>query len=420
MKIKQFLKKAWALVNNENGFLWAPAIVGGASIIAGLLNKGKGSGASDAARQAIAAVQGVNIPDTEKMKYIVENLIQQGLMTPEDAQAVMADPSAFEQIKQDPTYKQAQLDALSGLQRVAKEGGITPEQKAQMEQIQSELGTSLRGEREAVSQNAMERGVGGSGLELASKLGAGQAATTAASRGAVDMAAQAREQALAAMAQSGQLAGQMGGQEFAQNAQVAAAKDAITKFNAQNKQAINLQNTEQRNLATAQNLQEKQRVSDANAAMKNEQSQYNATLPQLDYENRMKKAAALAGQYGKMADIETEKKKAKDTFAGGLIGAGGTTLASAWSDERLKEDIQPADNELDGFMDHLTPKRFKFKDKAKGEGRQYGVIAQHLEKHPVGKSMIGDTPEGKIIMGDKALGVILASLGRLHEKMGGK
>jgi hypothetical protein len=249
-------------------------------------------------------------------------------------------------------------------------------------------------------------------------MAASQGATTAAAKAGVDTAALAQKQALQALSQSGQLAGEMGSTEFNQAAQKAAAIDAINKFNAQNQQNINLQNVQQRNLAQSQNLGEKQRVADVNAQQKTQQAQYEATLPQQTYENKMRKAAALAAQYGNMADVEAAKKKQSDIMAGGLIGTGGQILASAWSDENLKKEIAPADHELDTFMEHLNPKKFKFKNPKMGKGPHFGVIAQHLEKDPVGKAMVEDTPNGKMIRGDKALGTILASLGRLHEKVG--
>ena len=55
------------------------------------------------------------------------------------------------------------------------------------------------------------------------------------------------------------------------------------------------------------------------------------------------------------------------------------------------------------FLDALKPNSFEYKDKFKkdplaGEGRFLGVMAQDLEKAgPVGKSMVKDTPMGKLV-----------------------
>jgi hypothetical protein len=328
--LKKLGKELYKPLDNEKGIApLIPLIIGGAMAAGGtigaLTNKSKASGILE---KGLKEYEGINVPTQEEMMYQIDQLVQQGIITPDEAREIQADPSAYEKIISDPRFKQAQLDALTQLQTIGKEGGITPEERANLAQIQDELGTALRGEREATIQSAQERGVAGSGLELASRLGAGQAATQAASRAAVDTAAQARARALEAIQGAGSMAGQMGTQEFNQAAQKAAAIDAINKFNATNKQQTEMTNVAARNRAKEMNLTEKQRIADANKAMENEKRKYEAQLPQTEYENKMTKAAGISGEYGKLAEAEEAKRERLDRIFGTLIGAGGTVMSS--------------------------------------------------------------------------------------------
>jgi hypothetical protein len=328
--LKKLGKELYKPLDNERGILPLIPIIIGAAMAAGgtagaLTNKSKAPGILD---KGLKEYQGINVPTPEEMMYQIDQLVQQGVITADEAREIQADPSAYEKIISDPRFKQSQMDALNQLQTIGKEGGITPEERANLAQIQDELGTALRGEREATIQSAQERGVAGSGLELASRLGAGQAATTAASRAAVDTAAQARARALEAIQASGNLAGQMGSQEFTQASQKAAAIDAINKFNATNKQQTELMNVGARNRAQEMNLTEKQKISDSNKALEMEKRKYEAQLPQTEFENKMSKAEGVSGQYGKLAEAEEAKRERLDRIFGTLIGAGGTIMSS--------------------------------------------------------------------------------------------
>ncbi len=90
----------------------------------------------------------------------------------------------------------------------------------------------------------------------------------------------------------------------------------------------------------------------------------------------------------------------------------------AVSDERAKTDAKhaaPAD-----FMDHLEPYAFNYKRGVPGEDpsqRRYGVMAQDVEKSPMGASFVEDTPEGKQLDIKHGFGTTLAALGNLHDRL---
>jgi len=87
------------------------------------------------------------------------------------------------------------------------------------------------------------------------------------------------------------------------------------------------------------------------------------------------------------------------------------------------EKGEPKDFSPQKFLDALKPNSFEYKDKFKknslaGEGRFLGVMAQDLEKAgPVGKSMVEDTPMGKLVNYGKGFGAVLAAQAHLNQRL---
>jgi hypothetical protein len=380
--------------------------------VTNFISGGKQQKAQNQMDQATGSFESLELPDIADMRIKLEGLVQQGVLTPEMAEAAMADPSLFAEIENDPALKNAQLNALTGLQEVASEGGITAKDRSQLEAIKSDIGTQEKGAREAILQNARERGVSGSGLELMAQLQAQQGAATRGAQQGFDVAAQAQDRALAALQQAGTLGGSIRGQDYDEQAQAAAAQDAINKFNTSNLQTVGLTNTAAKNQAQQQNLSEKQRIADQSVALRNQQEMHNKALIQQDFENRYKKAGGTAGAYQAAAQQSSNQARDNLGFVGGLAQAGGTAI----SDERAKDEIR--DFDPSEFLDAITGYKYKYKDKKKnGEGDHAGVMAQDLEKTSVGKSMVEDTKDGKVVDYGKGFGTILACLADMHDRV---
>lgn len=270
--------------------------------------------------------ENIDTPYINDMELQLQELVQQGVLTPEDAQAALAGESKMGGITLDPKLKQAQMQALSQLQDIGDSGGMNLTDQANLRKIQSEQDASARGSREAIIQGAQQRGLGGSGLDLMSQMQNQQDSATRASQRGTDVAAMAQQRALDAIIAGGAQAGNIGAQDFNQKAQVAGAQDAISKFNAQNQQATNIFNTQSRNDAQAMNLGAKQELSNANTGLKNQQQQYNKNLIQQDYENKLKKAGGQAGiaqsNAANQQSASQNQANANNQLIGGLIGAG--------------------------------------------------------------------------------------------------
>lgn len=74
--------------------------------------------------------------------------------------------------------------------------------------------------------------------------------------------------------------------------------------------------------------------------------------------------------------------------------------ALAASDKRLKHEIKDADDDSRAVIDGLKAYSFKYKDSKHGEGSQFGVMAQDLERAGLKHAVI-DTPAGKMVHGAK-------------------
>lgn len=283
-------------------------------------------------QNAINAVQGVKTPDTEQMKITLERMVQQGVITPEQLQVALQDRNSFDNIASSPEFAQAQQSALTQLQQIGEEGGLTALDRSRIQDVTDQQTITNRGQEQAILANARERGVGGSGLEMAARLQAQQSAADTASRQGTDVAALAEQRALDAIQGAGQLGGQMQEAEFNRGATKAGAQNAIDAANAAMMNQGNMYNTQTANTAQATNLGEKQRISEGNVGLANEQEQSNKSLPQQAFENEMAKQAAIAGTYNSWANAAAAKRAQKTGFqnqlTAGALQAGGKAAGS--------------------------------------------------------------------------------------------
>jgi hypothetical protein len=389
------------------------------SLVSGIFGVGGDGGAGGSLQEAKGLFDKIGLPDIEKQKLKLEEMVLQGLITPEQAQTFLQGDTGLKEISVDPRLKDSQMASLTALQDIANNGGLTMTDKSRLADIDSQVSQAERGSREAILQNARQRGVSGSGMELGAQLINQQGAAGRRHQGGLDVAAQAEQRALEALMQSGQLGGQIRGQEFGEQAQVQAAQDAINRFNQQNRQAVQEANIGRRMQAQQTNLGERQRVADSNVNTRNDQQKFNKGLFQQNFQNEMTKANAQASALNNIAQSQQNSAGRKDQFTGALIGAGATMFAS---DERVKTNIESGDGDLESFLQSLDPKKYEYTDPAKyGGGEKVSVMAQDLESTPMGAGAVQEDPEGvKRIDYAKLLPEIVAALGHLNKKVEGR
>lgn len=378
--------------------------------VTGFLTGGAQNSATQAQQQALQNLQNVETPDIDSMKIQLDQLVQQGVLTPEQAQTYLQGPSAMNGITLDPALQQASKNALLSLQNLASQGGMTAADRANLNSIQNQELATAKGARDAILQNAQARGLGSSGMAVLAELQNAQDAATRQNQRDLDVAGQAQSRALQALQNAGTLGGQMQDRSFQQQSDIAKANDAINNFNAQNKQNVENQNVQARNAAQQYNLQNKQDIANQNVGLKNQQEQFNKGLTQQDFENRYRKAGGVASGYQNLG--QQYSTNAQQNL--GVLGSGLGALGAALSDKSLKEDIVEFDPS--SFLDQLVPSKYRYKNPERdGKGLQVGVMAQDLEKGA--PQMVIDTPQGKMVDYSKAGGPIFASLASLHKRL---
>lgn len=284
--------------------------------------------------------------------------------------------TAYDNINVDPRFQNEQMASLDALRGIADGGGFTAADKANLNRVQNDVAQQDRGRRDAILQGMQARGMSGGGQELLAQLQSSQAATDRASQQGLDIAGMAQQRALDALMQGGQLAGQMGSQQFGEQAQLAAARDAISQFNTKNanqmsqfnagtqndmgqfnaqsqlansqynrntgidvaaKNAANTMGVQQANAGFAQqaglaNKDARQGVANLGTQGRNDAKQANAQLPQQQFQNATTLASGKSGaQQGAVGHYQTQadQKIKRDAAIKDALIKGGITAATA-------------------------------------------------------------------------------------------
>jgi hypothetical protein len=190
--------------------------------------------------------------------------------------------------------------------------------------------------------------------------------------------AQAQERALRALSESGQMAGQVRGQDFDVNSTRARALDERNRMLAENSVSRQARNVGNLNEAQRLNLTEQQRINDANVQMQNaEKLRQNAEQGSY-FDRKLGLAQAKSNaQVGQAGFYGQQAQQTQNMFAGigQGIGQGAGAYAQnqqtaeqnelnrqaetrtgryASSDENMKNDISYSDDEVVAWMDRIA------------------------------------------------------------------
>lgn len=453
----------------------------------------------DAYWYGVKAIQAVTPPELQDLTITLQRYVEQGRLTPEEAIAQLQEQSAMRGLSVPQEILKVQYQTLNELQNIVNNKGLTPLDRAAINNIQTELDTAARGQRLATQQSFAQRGLSGSGMELVQQQMADQAAAQRGSQAGLNIAAQAQQRALDALRQQGSYSTQMAEQELGRQRDVASAQDAINRFNAAARQQAELANVERRQSVQEKNLAEKQRIADLNVLQQQKQQEADAAAKQKVFENKLRQAegvGAVTAQAGQGIAAAQETKKAASGGAmddlGNIIDIG-TKLYSIFSDEDMKKDknylgndeltslldrlikgdgnvlhqmkardavplVAPmakhggvgqlaealgvdedisgvigtllsdknmkkdknalSDQNVEDVLNSLTGYTFKYKPETNlGDELHAGVMAQDMEKTPMGEDIVVDTPSGKQIKGKEAMSFALAALANINNRI---
>jgi hypothetical protein len=100
-----------------------------------------------------------------------------------------------------------------------------------------------------------------------------------------------------------------------------------------------------------------------------------------------------------------------------LITGLGAAAGTAISDKNEKENISDSSGSARDLLDHLKGKLYEYKDSTNGEGVHVGIMAQDLEKSPLGKSMVINDGGMKKVDFGKGFGAVLAAMTEINDKL---
>jgi hypothetical protein len=324
-----------------------PLIAGiGAPIAGGIIGNiaAQGSQSQDqqALQNALAQIQGVNVPGVAEQQWQLAQEQAQGALTPEALAAYQMGPNAMSGIQTNPAYAQAQQQQLQALQQLGA-GGLTAQERANIISANQQAAGVGNAANAATLQAMNARGMGGSGAQLAAQLANNQNAANMASQQGANINAQAQNQALGAMSQAGSLAGQMQAQQFGQQAAIAQAQNAINQFNTQNQQQVAGYNTQAQNQAQAANLANQQAIANQNVNTQNQQIAHNTGLYQQQFQDQMAQAQAAAGAEGNLAGMYGNQAANTAGMWSG-IGSGVGSAANAYGTQQALGNLTNAYN----------------------------------------------------------------------------
>ena len=134
------------------------------------------------------------------------------------------------------------------------------------------------------------------------------------------------------------------------------------------------------------------------------------------------RGAALEAEQSKL-QAQQQASATRANFFGNLAGAGAAAYAA--SDESLKENMNQTEksgSEMVGeFLDALKSYTYNYKDKENNgqknpEGKVTSVMAQDLEKSKLGKQMVVDGPDGKMVDYGQGMAPLFAAIAELNQR----
>lgn len=306
------------------------AIIGGSTLAGGALGyltRPNLSGSTQSAKmQALLGLANrpPEIPEVEFAKYSTpEALSYLGNFTPEELQATGLPAGVI-----NAAMRQKQLQAIGGVEELSQTG-LSAIDRAALTEIQNQIATQERGQRESILQNMAQRGLAGSGQELAAQLQSSQAASQQASTQGMQQAAQAQRARMQALSSLSEMAGGIEQTDFQREQSRQAAQDAINQFNVQNRNVAGLRNLQTQQDIANMNTEQRNRIAQANIDLENRQRLQNqVNRPLAQYGLQTDYVSGIGQGIGGIGQVQQQQQLANQQAMMQGLGTGLTTGGS--------------------------------------------------------------------------------------------
>ena len=287
-----------------------------------------------------------------------EDLVLLEKFTPEIAPLVYeAEPKLIEKSPDMKEGREAQKTALRRFMSIGEGEESDPIFAQRVQEARDRAQTEAQSRAASIMQDFERRGVGGSGMELASKIGASSQAMERNAQLGLAAEAEAYRNQLNALAQGASLGGQIYSQDEATQARNAAIINAFNQRMSKRHQDWEQMRVDALNAADLRNIQEAQRISDTNVQAGNEAARQERA-----------RQDALA-KFGYSADVAAQQRQ--DELAKFGYGAAGQERAYADQKEILAKQWRQAN--IDRQNELL---RQQYADKMAQASGKAGIFAQ--------------------------------------------
>jgi hypothetical protein len=285
-----------------------------------------------AARAAYAELERIGLPPDLSKEIILQQFNNMGVLTPELEQEIDVQASEVSQIKEDPSLRGAQMEALNTLGQVSR-GGLQAGDRQAYNELRASTQRDSEAKRQQILQQMQMQGQGGSGASLIAQLQSGQAAEDTASAQGDRLAAQASQNALAALSQRSNLAGNMRSQDMSAAEMRARAVDDRNRFLAENSVARQRSNVGALNEAQQANLANKQRLSEMNISQGNTELQRQNQAKRDYWQDQLGLASAKSNALNNQGTMAQQAGQAKADMYSGMGNAIGQGFAAYGSNK---------------------------------------------------------------------------------------
>lgn len=131
----------------------------------------------------------------------------------------------------------------------------------------------------------------------------------------------------------------------------------------------------------------------------------------LKVQAELAQAGAMQDYAGRQAQASAQTQANRQGMLQGLAGG----ALQIFSDKKEKKNIKSQD--LEDLVSKISAYKYNYKDEKNGKGEQVGVMAQDLEKSKLGKDLVEETPEGKMVDLKKAVPLMMASVSEIVKKI---
>lgn len=235
--------------------------------------------------------------------------------------------------------RQKQNQALAEYENLSQTG-MTAIDQAALSEMQNQIANQERGQREAILQNMAQRGMSGSGNELAAQLQANQQASQNANLAGTQIAGQAQQARVQALQNMANLGGNLENVDYSRQANQAQAQDIINQFNVANRNTAQQQNLQNLQNVRNQNVSQTNQLNQANTDLRNQQQQQNVVnKPMAQYGLQSSYTSGVSGGLQNQANQSSQQNQAAFQTGANMLGTGmqtGGTLGSAYYMSRGK------------------------------------------------------------------------------------